>query len=106
MWRALNDPVEDWPLAMCDFQTVDTKEDLVPIDVVYPHYIEEAFEVKPSSKQKWYYLSKCRPDDVVLLKGFDNATDRRAFCKCIYYEVSSNKQKPTDFHQRRSPWSF
>jgi hypothetical protein len=55
----------------------------VPIDVVYPHYIEEAFEVKPSSKQKWYYLSKCRPDDVVLLKVFDNATDGRAFCKSV-----------------------
>jgi hypothetical protein len=98
--------VEDWSLALCDFQTLDIKEDLVPIDVVDPHYIEEAFEVTQSSKQKWYYLSKYRPDDVVLLKMFDNATDGRAFCKCVCCEVSSYNKDLTASHERCSTWSF
>lgn len=63
--------VERFPLAACSFTTV-TPDDLVPIDVIFPHYAEEAFEVRPSPSHRWYFRSKMTWRDIWLLKVYDN----------------------------------
>ncbi|KAL9124674.1 MAG: hypothetical protein Q9217_006019 [Psora testacea] len=46
IWRPLFGPLEDWPLAVCDFESLEPDEDLVASDNVYPHmmvlFVEDA----------------------------------------------------------------
>lgn len=28
VWRPLTGPTDDWPLALCDYTTIDTQEDI------------------------------------------------------------------------------
>lgn len=64
IWKPLRGPVRDWPLALCDVNTLDD-EDIVAADLVYPATVVENCLIRPSLKQKWYYLS--------------NQTDREAW---------------------------
>lgn len=71
IWRPLTPVVESAPLGICHFSTFHP-EDLIPIDVVFPHFVEEAYEARPSPHQRWYYRSKMTNNDVILLKIYDN----------------------------------
>ena len=86
MWRPLTSPVESNPLAVCSFKSIDPLHDLVAVDVVFPHFCEEAFEVKPplSEPHQWYYQSLATSDSIVLLKIFDSKENKStAFCECF-----------------------
>ncbi|KAI6046143.1 hypothetical protein EDC04DRAFT_1877195 [Pisolithus marmoratus] len=75
LWRPISHPAVDWPLAVCDFRSLDTKQDLVPVATIYPDREGEMCGVKYSLNQKWMYKSAMDPDDFVLLKGFDSVQD-------------------------------
>lgn len=70
VWRAINAPVLDNPLAYADAASV-TPEDLVSIKHIYPDRIGATAGVKYNPKQKWWYRSGFDKDDVVLLQCFD-----------------------------------
>ena len=36
LWRPISDPAWDWPLALCDYRSIDTENYLVPTTLVYP----------------------------------------------------------------------
>lgn len=36
LWRPISHAALDWPLALCDFRSVDVKKDLYPVALVYP----------------------------------------------------------------------
>jgi len=83
IWRPLSSsPVEDCPLALCDFRTVD-KTDLVPMDIVYPHFVDEAYEVRYNPAHRWFYKKGMRQEDMIVFKLYDNlaseATGKRGF---------------------------
>lgn len=79
MWAPLNGPVEDSPLAVCDYQSVD-EADLVPVDIVFPYGTMEVYDVKYNSNHKWVYLDKQRNDDVLLFKTYDS---ERGVAQCM-----------------------
>ncbi|OBZ67239.1 Uncharacterized protein in dcmA 3'region [Grifola frondosa] len=45
LWRPIAEPAYDWPLALCDFASVDAKNDLVPVALKYPDRDGETFGV-------------------------------------------------------------
>ena len=71
LWRPINPIVEAYPLGVCSFTSVKPA-DLMPIDVVFPMYAEEAYECRPSEEQRWYYRSGMTNNDVMLLKVYDS----------------------------------
>lgn len=75
MWRPISTPVQDCPLALCDFRTVRPKEDLVPADIIFPHYVDEAYEVLHKSYHRWFYKKGMDKDDVLLFKLGDTSPD-------------------------------
>jgi hypothetical protein len=79
--------VEACPLAICSFTTV-SPNDLVPVDIVYPHYCEESFEVLPSPKHRWYFRSRMTSRDVALLKIYDNKKES-AIAYCEFHRLSA-----------------
>ncbi|PGG95440.1 hypothetical protein AJ79_05281 [Helicocarpus griseus UAMH5409] len=79
VWRPITTPVQDCPLAMCDARTVN-KEDLVSMDIVYPHYSDEAYEVMYSPTHRWFYKKGMQSDDIIIFKLGDNSETEATVC--------------------------
>jgi hypothetical protein len=77
LWRPIRGPLRDAPLALCDARSV-AFSDLVPSDLIYPNRVGETYAVSYRPAHRWYYFSKMRPDEVLLLKCYDSAADGRA----------------------------
>jgi hypothetical protein len=76
LWRPIRGPVRDAPLAMADGTTV-TQEDLVASDLIYPNRRGETYSVKYNPSHRWFYFPEMTPDEAILLKCYDSATDGR-----------------------------
>lgn len=77
VWRSIAGPVEAWPLAVCDAQSIDTK-DLVASERRYPGRVGEIYHVSYNPRHRWFYFPQMRRDEVLFIKCFDSATDGRA----------------------------
>ncbi|KAG7098139.1 hypothetical protein E1B28_000109 [Marasmius oreades] len=75
LWRPISNVALDWPLALCDFQSIDRKRDLVPTALIYPDREGETFGVKFSEEHRWKYKKGMTPEDVVLIKCYDSIED-------------------------------
>ena len=76
LWRPIRGPVRDAPLAMCDGTSVATG-DLVASDLIYPNRRGETYSVMYNPAHRWFYFPEMTPDEAVLLKCYDSATDGR-----------------------------
>ncbi|KAF2471774.1 S-adenosyl-L-methionine-dependent methyltransferase [Lindgomyces ingoldianus] len=81
IWRPLAAPVQDWPLATMDYQSVEP-DAIQPCDL-----LRETFEkrgqtatFKHSEDQKWYYLDKQTTDEVTAIKIWDNLDGVSRIC--------------------------
>jgi len=68
LWRPINNPAFDSPLALCDYRSVDAQRDLVPVKLIYPDREGEVFGVKFTPEHRWKYLRGMNTDEVVLIK--------------------------------------
>ncbi|EEB92672.1 hypothetical protein MPER_08785, partial [Moniliophthora perniciosa FA553] len=75
LWRPISHPALDWPLAVCDYRSVNSKEDLAPVELVYPDRVGETFGVKYNPEHKWKYLRGITPEEVILIKCYDSIED-------------------------------
>ncbi|KAJ7075677.1 hypothetical protein B0H15DRAFT_866328 [Mycena belliarum] len=75
LWRPISHPAVDWPLALCDFRSVDPTKDILPVALVYPDREGETFGVVYNPKQKWTYFSGVTPQELILIKCFDSLQD-------------------------------
>jgi hypothetical protein len=71
VWRPLVDPVEDFPLALCDTRSLTTA-DLVDTERRAPNHTGEIQLALHSDEQRWFYFPKMRADEVILFKTFDS----------------------------------
>ncbi|SFP57449.1 hypothetical protein SAMN05216330_108177 [Bradyrhizobium sp. Ghvi] len=76
LWRPIRGPLRDSPLAMADGTTV-APEDLVASDLIYPNRRGETYSVKYNPAHRWFYFPEMTPDEALLLKCYDSATDGR-----------------------------
>ncbi|KDR70141.1 hypothetical protein GALMADRAFT_44031, partial [Galerina marginata CBS 339.88] len=75
LWRPINHPAIDWPLALCDWRSVDAATDTFPVTLSYPDRDGETMGVKYNPNQKWKYLRGMTPDEIVLIKCADSIQD-------------------------------
>lgn len=68
--------MHDWPLAVCEFNSLDVVNDLVPTTLKYPPPLPhgETYSVTHSPTHRWWFWSEMTPDDVLLLKCYDSAS--------------------------------
>ena len=71
VWKPLRGPIHDWPLAVCDAESVD-KRDLSPADVVSLEQAIENMVVHYNPKQQWYYLSNQLPNELLIFRQADS----------------------------------
>jgi len=76
LWRPIRGPLRDSPLAMCDGTTV-APHDLVASDLIYPNRSGETYSVTYNPNHRWFYFPEMTPDEALLLKCYDSATDGR-----------------------------
>jgi hypothetical protein len=76
VWKPLN-VVEERPLAMCDAQTC-RDDDFFKLFLHYRDRVGENYVMSHSPRHKWWYFPRMNPDQTILLKTFDSATDGRA----------------------------
>ncbi|KDN42356.1 hypothetical protein RSAG8_06847, partial [Rhizoctonia solani AG-8 WAC10335] len=78
LWRPVQVPAWQFPLALCDFQTVNTDKvggDFVPTTLKYKDRDGETMSVKYSDEHLRKYLPGMQPDELVLIKCFDSQLD-------------------------------
>ncbi|KAF7973599.1 hypothetical protein HWV62_14758 [Athelia sp. TMB] len=75
LWRPISHAALDWPLALCDYRSVNTKKDLHPVALIYPDREGETFGVAYNPEHKWKYFRGLEPDEGVLIKCFDSVQD-------------------------------
>ncbi|HEY1103756.1 MAG TPA: CmcJ/NvfI family oxidoreductase [Burkholderiaceae bacterium] len=71
IWRAINGPVQDTPLAVCDARTLATS-DLVEADVRYPRRSGEIYLLLHSPLHRWHYFSRMDRHEALVFKQYDS----------------------------------
>ncbi|KAF1810426.1 putative CmcJ-like methyltransferase [Eremomyces bilateralis CBS 781.70] len=75
IWKPLRGPLTDWPLTVCDVQTLDVERDCVATDVVTRDGFTENYQIYYNPEHRWYYLNKQMPDELIAFRQTD--TDER-----------------------------
>ena len=76
VWRVLR-PNDDWPLALCDYRTVDVEKDVRDTDALRIDRAEELSLLHYNKNHRWYYIPDQKPDCVIVFRNAD-AEDKRA----------------------------
>ncbi|MGV0108053.1 Methyltransferase [Nostoc sp. DSM 114160] len=74
VWRAIAQPIQESPLALCDAQSI-APTDLVAGDLMYRDRVGETYGVTYNSQHKWFYFPQMHRDEAVFIKCFDSAED-------------------------------
>ncbi|MEU3186552.1 CmcJ/NvfI family oxidoreductase [Streptomyces sp. NPDC006923] len=76
IWRPLMEPVRNYPLALCDYRSLDPSSDLVATRLKFPEWLKdrESYSVKHNPRHRWHYWRSLSPDEVVLFKCYDSAS--------------------------------
>lgn len=78
VWRSLQHPILDTPLALCDAQTVSTL-DLCEAEIRYPERKGEIYLLSATKRHRWFYFSAMQGDEALVFKQYDsqvNGTSR------------------------------
>lgn len=71
VWKPLKGPVQEWPLAVCDARTVDTKQDLIKLDSIFPQGFNQGHIVFHSLNHRWSYLSHQKTSELWVFNSAD-----------------------------------
>jgi len=75
LWRPIAVPAIDWPLALCDYGSVDLEKDTFPVARISAESTGETMRVKYNENHKWKYLHGMTPEEIVLIKCADTIRD-------------------------------
>ncbi|HUC11648.1 MAG TPA: CmcJ/NvfI family oxidoreductase [Stellaceae bacterium] len=76
-WRPIRHPVESWPLAIADARSL-SPDDMVVTERRYPDRIGQTSAITWNPDHRWYWFPHMRPDEALVFKTFESATDGRA----------------------------
>lgn len=76
VWRSIAGPVLSHPLVLADATSV-REEDLVAVERRGEDRIGELQVALHRPDQRWYYYPRMQPDEALVFKTFDSATDGR-----------------------------
>ena len=77
VWRPIRHPVESWPLAIADAQSL-APADMVVTERRYPDRIGQTSAVTYNPAHRWYWFPRMRPDEALVFKVYDSLKDGRA----------------------------
>ncbi|RDW85280.1 hypothetical protein BP6252_02870 [Coleophoma cylindrospora] len=95
VWHPLFGPLQDWPLGLVDYKSIDKDSDLVASDNIYTHVIRETYNVLYNPKHKWYYLENQQPNEVLMFKTFDTHATKGFARVCPHASFQDPLAPPT-----------
>ena len=98
VWKPIQGPVEEAPLAVCDARTLRPR-DFVATDLKYRDRTGEVYSLTFSPEHRWFYYSSMEAQEALLLKCFDSSTDRARFTAHTAFDDPTS---PPDARARES----
>ena len=77
VWRPIRHPVENWPLAIADAQSLSLG-DMVVTERRYLDRIGQTSAITHNPAHRWYWFPRMRPDEALVFKVYDSLKDGRA----------------------------
>jgi len=77
VWRPIRHPVETWPLAIADAQSI-SPESLVVTERRYPDRIGQTYAITYDPGHRWYWFPRMRPDEALVFKTYESQKAGRA----------------------------
>lgn len=99
VWRPINVPAQDQPLAVCDASSIEQK-DLIPTDLIDEQRTGEIYSVAYNPEQRWFYFPDLQPGEAMLLKCYDSMEDGRA--RFTAHTTFTDPTAPADAPARES----
>ncbi len=99
VWRPFGGPVRTAPLALADARSI-APADLVPLDLIYTDRQGEIYNATFNPAHRWYYFPELRPDEALLIKGYDSQEDGRT--RFTLHTAFDDPTSPADAAPRRS----
>lgn len=72
----LRGPNDDWPLAICNYASVDWDKDTAANDAIHLQRIGENWLLHHNPKHEWYYMSRMEEDDLLVFRNTDSEGPR------------------------------
>jgi hypothetical protein len=95
VWRPINHPALEWPLAVCDERTI-APEDLIGLDLVYRERRGEIYAAAYNPAHRWFYFPDMQLDEALLIKCYDSRPDVARF---VLHSAFEDPTSPID-----APW--
>jgi hypothetical protein len=76
-WRPIRHPVESWPLAIADAQSL-SPSDMVVTERRYPDRVGQTSAITWNPAHRWYWFPQMRPDEALVFKTYESMQDGRA----------------------------
>ena len=77
VWRPIRHPVETWPLAIADTQSI-SPESLVVTERRYPDRVGQTYAITYDPGHRWYWFPAMRPDEALVFKTYESQKAGRA----------------------------
>jgi hypothetical protein len=77
VWRPIRNPVETFPLAICDAPTLSPKN-LVISERRYPNRVGQTYAITYDPAHKWFWFPRMRREEALVFKVFDSLKVGRA----------------------------
>ena len=98
-WRPIRYPVETFPLAMCDAQTL-SPDDLIVTERRHADRIGQTYSVRYNPAHQWFWYPRQRREEAIVFKVYDSLTDGRA--RFTAHTAFADPTSPPDARPRES----
>jgi hypothetical protein len=99
VWRPIRHPVESFPLAIADAQSL-SPDDMVVTERRYRDRIGQTSAITYNPAHRWYWFPHMRPDEALVFKTFESAKDGRA--RFTAHTAFADPTTPPDARPRES----
>jgi len=90
VWRPLIGPNDDWPLAVCDYSSINIGKDVTPADRLFEDRLGENQLLFHSEQHKWYYIEKQETQDLLVFRNTDSTGQRARSFHAAFYNSASH----------------
>jgi len=77
VWRPIRHPVESWPLAIADAQSL-SPENMVVTERRYQDRTGQTYAITYNPAHRWYWFPHMRPDEALVFKVYDSLREGHA----------------------------
>jgi hypothetical protein len=99
IWRSLEHPILDTPLAVCDARSVNAA-DLVEAEIRYPERKGEIYLFRRNAAHRWHYYSAMRGGEALVFKQYDSQVS--GVSRFTPHAAFDLPHIPQDAHPRQS----